>query len=375
MKIHFFSKIFKLHRTNIFLFSLLLTQIVLPTFELFKPNSAMANNVTATNLNVTNDATIDGQLTINAGINSGSFSDGSLVIIGDLGVSGDIYLQEGLSTPDEIYAGDELYVGESLNLGLLTGDMYDGTYGLEIDVNGIKTNGINLIKRENNGEIHIGVNSLITIEQDGKQKLYAQDESGNAIPIDITNGSKLLINGRDVEQSINNVGAMSAALTGLPTIPVDTNLACGVGTGTHGGDFAFSGGCASKVNENLSVNYAASMIMPGQDYAGNFEDQFSARAGFVWQLGKSNKSTQISMNQKKDSSNILKKHVQQIEVLNEKLAIKDNEISQLKDIIKNEKNEIKKSERSQNKLISNLSKKLNEQDKLLKKLLAKLANK
>ena len=37
--------------------------------------------------------------------------------------------------------------------------------------------------------------------------------------------------------------------------------------------------------------------------------------------------------------------------------------------------EIKKSERSQNKLISNLSKKLNEQDKLLKKLLAKLANK
>ena len=38
------------------------------------------------------------------------------------------------------------------------------------------------------------------------------------------------------------------------------------------------------------------------------------------------------------------------------------------------KNEIKKSERSQNKLISKLSKKLNEQDKSLKKLLAKLAN-
>ena len=132
------------------------------------------------------------------------------------------------------------------------------------------------------------------------QKLYAKDESGNAIPIDITNGSKLLINGRDVELSINNVGAMSAALTGLPTIPVDTNLACGVGTGTHGGDFAFSGGCASKVNENLSVNYAASMIMPGQDYAGNFEDQFSARAGFVWQLGKSNKPTQITLKQKKE---------------------------------------------------------------------------
>ena len=326
MKIHFFSKIFKFHRTNIFLFSLLLTQIVLPTFELFKPNSAMANNVTATNLTVTNDATIDGQLTINAGINSGSFSDGSLVIIGDLGVSGDIYLQEGLSSPDDIYAGDELYVGESLNLGLLTGDMYDGTYGLEIDVNGIKTNGINLIKRENNGEIHIRVNSLITIEQDGKQKLYAQDESGNAIPIDITNGSKLLINGRDVEQSINNVGALSAALTGLPTVPSDTTLACGLGTGTHGGDFAFSGGCASKVNDRLSINYAASMTMPGQDYPGDFEDQFSARAGFVWQLGESIKPTQISMNQKKEIDlkiSKLKKYNQELKVENKKIISKN----------------------------------------------------
>ena len=91
---------------------------------------------------------------------------------------------------------------------------------------------------------------------------------------------------------------MSAALTGLPTVPTDTTLACGLGTGTHGGDFAFSGGCASKVNEKLSINYAASMIMPGQDYAGDFEDSFSARAGFVWKLGKAIKPTQISMKAK-----------------------------------------------------------------------------
>ena len=40
------------------------------------------------------------------------------------------------------------------------------------------------------------------------------------------------------------------------------------------------------------------MTIPGQDYAGDFEDQFSARAGFVWQLGKSTKSSQISMKEK-----------------------------------------------------------------------------
>ena len=155
------------------------------------------------------------------------------------------------------------------------------------------------VKRKNNGEIHIGDNSWITKEENGRQKVYAKDAAGNPIPIDYTNGTKLLINGRDVEQSINNVGALSAALTGLPTVPTDTTLSCGVGTGTHGGDFAFSGGCASKVNEKLSINYAASMTMPGQDYAGDFEDTFSARAGFIWKLGKATKPTQISMKDKK----------------------------------------------------------------------------
>ena len=98
---------------------------------------------------------------------------------------------------------------------------------------------------------------------------------------------------------------MSAALTGLPTVPTDTTLACGLGTGTHGGDFAFSGGCASKVNDKLSINYAASMTMPGQDYAGDFEDTFSARAGFVWKLGKPVNSELISIKEKEFQTKII----------------------------------------------------------------------
>ena len=171
---------------------------------------------------------------------------------------------------------------------------------LRIDNDGISqggSTGKSLVKYVGD-ELHIGENSWITKEEGGRQKVYAKDAAGNPIPIDYTNGTKLLINGRDVEQSINNVGALSAALTGLPTVPTDTTLACGFGTGTHGGDFAFAGGCASKVNETLSVNYAASMTMPGQDYAGDFEDTFSARAGFVWKLGKSVKPNLISMKAK-----------------------------------------------------------------------------
>ena len=176
-------------------------------------------------------------------------------------------------------------------------------------------NNTNVITKKTDGSVHIGENSAVFKEENGREKFWAQDANGKSIPIDITNGSKLLINGRDVEQSINNIGALSAALTGLPTVPTDTTLACGLGTGTHGGDFAFSGGCASKVNEKLSINYAASMTMPGQDYAGDFEDTFSARAGFVWKLGKATKPIQISMKEK----NEFKKEISELRENNNKI--------------------------------------------------------
>ena len=170
--------------------------------------------------------------------------------------------------------------------------------------------------------ISIGQNSLKLNETATAQEMWATDSSGRIAPINIKNGSKLLINGRDVEQSINNVGALSAALTGLPTVPTETNLACGLGTGTHGGDFAFSGGCASKVNEKLSINYAASMTIPGQDYAGDFKDTFSARAGFVWKLGKSLKPTKISFKDKK----IIDQKISDLEKNNKNLKAKNDAI-------------------------------------------------
>ena len=204
------------------------------------------------------------------------------------------------------------------------GSVQIGTDANDVDITaeGISIDGDPLISKKDNGELHIGKNSWITKEENGKQKVYAKDANGNPIPIDYTNGTKLLINGRDIEQSINNVGALSAALTGLPTVPTDTTLACGLGTGTHGGDFAFSGGCASKVNEKLSINYAASITMPGQDYAGDFEDKFSARAGFVWKLGKSNQPTQISIKTKEK----MEEKIYSLEEKNEKILSKNKKL-------------------------------------------------
>ncbi len=216
--------------------------------------------------------------------------------------------------------GGQMWVKESADGTVSWGKIGNTTAIYSLNENGVSQNGTNLISRSSDGVTSIGANSLKLQESNGLQKMWATNASGKSIPIEITNGSKLLINGRDVEQSINNIGALSAALTGLPTVPTDTTLSCGLGTGTHGGDFAFSGGCASKVNEKLSINYAASMTMPGQDYAGDFEDTFSARAGFVWKLGKATKPTQISMKETKE----LKEEIADLKENNKNIIAQNN---------------------------------------------------
>ena len=160
-------------------------------------------------------------------------------------------------------------------------------------------NSNSIIRQDSQGVISVGENSLKLQETSTQQKMWGTNASGESVPINITNGSKLLINGRDVEQAIDNVGALSAALTGLPTVPEDSPLSCGLGVGAHSGSNAFSGGCASKVNERLTLNYAASIIPAKQDYQGT-DNSWSGRAGFVFKLGKINKPTLISMKEKKE---------------------------------------------------------------------------
>ena len=64
------------------------------------------------------------------------------------------------------------------------------------------------------------------------------------------------------------------------------------------------------------------MTMPGQDYAGDFVDKFSARAGFVWKLGKSLEPTQIGLTEKK----IIDKKLSILEKDNKILKAKNDEI-------------------------------------------------
>ena len=182
-----------------------------------------------------------------------------------------------------------------------------------------------LIKCSSDGICSAGKNSLKWKEKIGEMELWATDSNNDVAPLNITNGSKLLINGRDVDQAIDNVGALSAALTGLPTVPQDSPLACGVGAGAHSGSNALSGGCASKINERLTFNAAASFIPANQEYQGT-DNSWSGRAGFVFKLGKMNNPTLISMKEKK----VLQSKVEDLAKSNKNI---NNENQELKNLL------------------------------------------
>ena len=69
----------------------------------------------------------------------------------------------------------------------------------------VGANGNTLISEEENGEIHIGENSLVTVEKDGVQLLYATDANGDQIDINIKKGTDLLVDGKSVTQALKDI--------------------------------------------------------------------------------------------------------------------------------------------------------------------------
>ena len=164
--------------------------------------------------------------------------------------------------------------------------------GVTISSNAVKVGGENLIKKQSDGSVHIGKNSLVLKESGGRQQMWATDANGDSIDIDVTNGSRLLINGRDVEKSIDNVGALSAALGSVPAVSADSQFTCGFGGGTYSSAYAFSAGCASRVSDRVSVNAALATVI--NNHTGDSDDNLSARAGFTFRLGKIDDSPKVA---------------------------------------------------------------------------------
>ena len=203
---------------------------------------------------------------------------------------------EGEELPEGVSVGGSNLIKESSGTVEIGGasavvEIGTGDNPTTISSEGVSVGGSNLIKRSG-GTVSIGENSLKLREQGGRQQMWATDANGDSIDIDVTNGSRLLINGRDVENSIDNVGALSAALGSVPTISADSQLTCGFGGGTHSSAYALSAGCASRVSDRVSVNAALATVI--NNHTGDSDDNLSARAGFTFRLGKIDDSPKVA---------------------------------------------------------------------------------
>ena len=64
---------------------------------------------------------------------------------------------------------------------------------LQIHQSGMSVNGENLITRDANGVTKLGANSLNFQTKNDIGNLWGTDANGNTIPLNVTNGSKMLI--------------------------------------------------------------------------------------------------------------------------------------------------------------------------------------
>ena len=150
---------------------------------------------------------------------------------------------------------------------------------LDSKITNYQTAQTSLIRKDPNGRIHIGQNSLITQEIGGVQKLFAEDASGKAINIDVSNGSDLLVNGVSVatDDDISAIRSdyqaadrnlrndIDTNTRGIAMVAAMTNTTIRDGM-TQGVDFnisqfesetGFAFGYARKINENVQLHGAA----------------------------------------------------------------------------------------------------------------------
>jgi hypothetical protein len=150
--------------------------------------------------------------------------------------------------------------------------------------------------REENGQIHIGQNSLVTSEAGGFQELSAQDALGGSLDINVTNGSDLRIDG----VSVATDGDISAIRNDYQA--ADRNLRSDIDTNTRGiamvaamtnttirdgmtqgvdfnisqfeGETGFAFGYAHKINENMQLHGAAASTTDFEESVGRLGVSF-----------------------------------------------------------------------------------------------------
>ena len=159
----------------------------------------------------------------------------------------------------------------------------------ELDIQ--DSDGDTVIKVTSDGATHIGENSLVTQEVNGRQELYATGSTGNRIDINIPSGTNLLVDGVDVMDSIDSSVALGAAFASLPTNAEGAGYTCGLGTGYHDSASAIAGGCGfdfqnfafvdsmPEIFQKASFNVGTATVFSGEG------DDATLKAGITFKFG------------------------------------------------------------------------------------------
>ncbi len=144
-----------------------------------------------------------------------------------------------------------------------------------------------------------------------------------AIDTNTSNISSNTLNINMLGDGVAGSTALTAALAALPQTTKESKLSCGVGTGAYSSRYAFSFGCASKLNERFDVNAGGSYVFGGsKSYGGGTLDNSVVKAGFVFKLGELDKPTEISLKDKK----IIDNKISNLQKDNKNLKAKNDEI-------------------------------------------------
>ena len=274
---------------------------------------SISSNISGISTNASNISSNDTDIASNASNISGNDTDIS-------GLQNLISTKSGSTTTARI--------GDSTRNILEIGSTTNPT---TINQSGISVSGGNLIKKDSDGNIHIGKNSFVIGNEvlNGAHPIWAEDENGSKIPLNIY-GSDLQINGVSVQgqidtnkSNIKNLGsgiagstALTAALTALPQTSEESKHSCGIGSGAYSSRYAVGFGCASKLNKRVDINAGGSYVFGGsKSYGEGTLDSGVIKAGFVFKLGELSKPAQISFNDKK----IIDKKISTLEENNKNL--------------------------------------------------------
>ena len=192
-----------------------------------------------------------------------------------------------------------------------------GTSNDQVTIAGLSGSGTEMIGASSDGTLKRSSVSMEQVETAVKTKV-----------------PKLESAARGLGQAVESSGAIAAAMSAIPEVSLqqDEPMRCGIGTGGYGSQYAFSAGCAVRINDRLHLNGALAYT-PSIDYEYGSTPSVAGRLGFSFPLGKISKASlnnDVAQVGSSEFKAYLSKMESNIEVLQTDVELRDDQIDALK---------------------------------------------